>query len=50
MCLFLGKMILSGLTLIIVHRRFVGSLALSILSSGTTKRFWYKVDCVPARL
>ena len=48
MCLFLGKMTLSGLILIMVHRIFVGSLGLNILSSCTTKRFLFKVDCVPA--
>ena len=35
-CLFLGRITLSGLVLMMVHRRFVGSLALNILSMGTT--------------
>ena len=43
MCLFLGRMA-SGLILITVHWRLVGSLALNILSRGTMKRFWSEVN------
>ena len=52
MSLFLGKMILSGLILIIVHRRFVGSLVLNIISSSTyfLVCVWSEVDCMPVRL
>ena len=49
-CLFLGKAIWSELILMMVHSRFVGSLALNIVRRGTTKRFWSMVDCVPVRL
>ena len=50
MCLFLGRMTLSGLILFTVHRRVVGNLVLNILGRGTMKRFWSKVDSVPVRL
>ena len=47
MCLFLGRVTWSELVLMTVHRRFVGSFALNILSKGTTKWFWLVVNCVP---
>ena len=50
MCLFLGRVISSGLNLMMIHWRFVGSLALNILSRGTMKRFWSVVGSVPIRL
>ena len=50
MCLFFGRITLSGLILMMVHRRFIGSLAVNILSRGTMNRFWSVVDWVPVRL
>ena len=47
MCLFLGRVIWSGLIIMTVHSRFVGSFALNIVSKGNMKRFWSAVDCVP---
>ena len=50
LCMFRGTMTLSGLILIIVHRKLVGSLVLDILGIGTTKGFgprWivYQLGC-----
>ena len=39
MCLVLGRITLLGLVLMMVHRRFVGSLEMNILSRGTMNNF-----------